>query len=116
MAEPARASAADTGTDKARPRRSDPLSPGWANVRSLLCTASEDASMVLADLAERPDGALALRRAELLADRLHNLTEITRRLVIDEAVLEAVRDDAYARGVADCKARCGHLRAVPGPH
>ena len=116
MAEPARVSAAAQEPDKAKPRKSDPLSPGWANVRGLLCTAAEDARMVLADLAERPDCPLALRRAELLGDRLLNLTEITRRLVLDEQILEAVQDDAYKRGVKDCKAARCHLEAVPSPH
>ena len=116
MAEPARVSAADPGPDKARPRKSDPLSPGWVNVRGLLCTAAEGAQLAVTELTARPDCPGAKRRAELLLAALSDLAEITRRCVLDEAVLEAVRADAYARGVADCKAARSRLGAVPGPH
>lgn len=114
MAEPARERADLAGS--CEHDRPDPLTPGWANVRGLLATAAEGAQLAAAELAGRPDCPGALRRAQLLHAALADLTEITRRLVIDESLLERVRAEAYAQGAADCKAARCRLAAVPGPH
>ena len=113
MATPARASAPDPG----RPGgRQDPLSPDWVNVRGLLVTVAEATAVAVTELEARPRCTGALRRVEALHAALEDLAEITRRLVIDQSVLDAVRADAYERGAADCKAARCHLEAVPGPH
>src|SRR5215813_6399614 len=100
MTEPARSEPADPGPPEQGSRKSDALSPGWANVREALIAAAELAGIATADLAARPRDAVALRRADQLAVLLRQLGEMGRRWAADEAVLSAERARAWAEGVA----------------
>jgi hypothetical protein len=100
MTAPARDNADDPGPPGHGTRKSDPLSPGWANYREAAIAAMELAGIVLADLAARPGDAAALRRADLITALLREHAEIGRRCTVDEAVFSAERARAYAEGVA----------------
>ena len=113
MAYPASARA-DSGPGPREPRKSDPNSPGWANIRNLLASEAERAGLSIAELAARPGCHMAARRAELIAVYLGELAEIVRRCVIDEDILKEAEQRAYAQGVADCKAARCNLTVVGG--
>ena len=122
MSHPARLGAADPGIEHPGDRKPDRRAAGWTSAQLLVVTAAEGAGLAAAELAERPGCPGALYRAELLADALAGvaalageLAEIERGRVIDESVLEVVRAEAYAQGVADCKAARCRLQSVPVP-
>ena len=121
MAEPARDSAAAQDPTHSR-RKSDPMSPGWADVQHAIISAAQACALAVEELARRPDDGAAVFMADLTRGCLEDLAEMGRRWVLDEAVLEAERARAYAAGYAACKAdrcRLGVIdggRAVPGPH
>src|SRR5262245_55726987 len=104
MAEPAYGGADDPGPPERGSRRSDPLSPGWADVQRALITQARSCALAVAELARVPGNPAALAMAASVLSVLENLGEIGRRWAADEAVLSAERARAYAQGVADCKA------------
>jgi len=112
MAEPARPDEADPGPPRQGSRKSDALSPGWANVQRMHITAAEACAAAAGRLAA--GDPFARRSAEMLAAMLTELGEITRRCAVDEAVVSAERARAYAQGVADCKARHCRFEVLPG--
>jgi len=113
MAVPARSGAADPGPAGREPRQPDPLSPGWAAVRQAMLAAAELAAIAADDLrGSGAGGGAVLRRADLLAAMLGELAELGRRWQVDEAVLAAERQRAYAQGVADCKAARSRLSVL----
>jgi hypothetical protein len=120
MAEPACPDEPDPGPPERGSRKSDALSPGWADVRDLIITNSTAAALAVAGLREAGSPA-ALEMAALTRAAFERAVEIARRWAVDEAVLSAERQRAYALGVADCKAarcRLGVIdggRGIPGP-
>ena len=125
MAEPAHVSADEP--DKARPRKSDPLSPGWVTVREGMITQAlamsldvRDIRRAVEDLKDSPADPrkldAALEMAALQVKIAESWETLARRQVLDESVMAAREQQAYERGVADCKAARCRLAAVPGPH
>jgi hypothetical protein len=114
MAEPARPDEPDPGPPGRGSRKSDALSPGWADVRDLIITSSASAALAVAELARDPGNPAALEMAALTRASFERALEIARRWAVDEAVLSAERQRAYALGVADCRARRGRLGVVGG--
>ena len=121
MAVPARDSAAAQDPPHSR-RKSDPMSPGWADVQHAIIAAAQACALAVEELVRRPEDGAAVFMADLTRGCLEDLAEMGRRWVLDEAVMEAERARAYAAGYAACKAdrcRLGVVnggRAVPGPH
>jgi hypothetical protein len=122
MTEPARPDEPDPGPPERGSRKSDALSPGWADVRDLIITNSTAAALAVAGLARDPGSPAALEMAALTRAAFERAVEIARRWAVDEAVLSAERQRAYNLGVADCKAARCRLevidggRGIPGPH
>lgn len=115
MAEAARPHGSLAGLPPPEPREPDPRAAGWADVRALLLIRAGEAAALMAELTRRPRDAAALHRADLMIKGLGCLAGLLRRCVVDEAILAAVREEAYGQGYADGKAaaRCG-LQLVSG--
>ena len=114
MTVPARDSAA--AQDPARPG-SD---PGAAGAWRALIADADLAARVVAELGRDPGNGAALAMARLILEALEALGGITRRCMVDEALLAQAEHQAgererraYARGAADCKAARCRLTAVP---
>jgi hypothetical protein len=122
MAEPACPDEPDPGPPGRGSRKSDALSPGWADVRDLIITNCASTALAVTELVRRPGSPAALEQARLTRASFDRAVELGRRWAVDEAVLSAERQRAYALGVADCKAarcRLGVIdggRGIPGPH
>lgn len=112
MAEPARDSAAAQDPPHSR-RKSDPMSPGWADVQRALVTGVEAWRLAVGKLARDPAGEEALEMVRLTGGVVESLAEMGRRWVLDAGVLEAERARAFAAGYAACKADRCRLSAVP---
>ena len=109
MTVPARLNAA--AEDQAR--KLDPRKLIWADVRTAIITCARAATLAVTELASRPGDEAALEMAGLTRQAFENAAELGRRWVLDEAILEDVRQRAYNEGVADCKASRCRLAAVP---
>jgi hypothetical protein len=100
MAEPAYG-----GADGPRPERPQ------ADVRDLALWAETCAKQV-AILASRPDDGAALEMARLCLAGLERACETGRQWTVSEALLEAVRQQAFDEGVKACRAQRYRLRVV----
>jgi hypothetical protein len=116
MAELARPDEPDPGPPERGSRKSDALSPGWADVRDLVIASGASAALAVTGLARDPGSPAALEQARLTRAAFEHAVEIARRWAVDEAVLSAERQRAYALGVADCRARRGRLGVIGGGH
>ena len=122
MAVPARENADDPGPPGQGSRKSDALSPGWADVRRMLVISAEMAALAVTELARCPVDPAAMEMAALTRAALESAVVIGGRWAVDDAVLSTERARAYAQGAADCKAAHCRLevlqggRGVPGPH
>ena len=119
MAEPARVNEAG---------RDDPAGPGgrpgplfWADVQDAVTASARTAAMVAEELARDPGNGAALAMAGLLVTALDSLGGVAGRLadaeqgrVLDEKILEAERDRAYAEGWAACQAARCRLGVIGG--
>jgi hypothetical protein len=114
MAEPARPDEPDPGPPERGSRKSDALSPGWADVRDLIMTSGASAALAVTELARDPGHPAALEMAALTRAAFECAVEIGRRWAVDEAVLSSERQRAYALGAADCKAAHCRLQGVDG--
>ena len=123
MTEPARSGAADLAPPS--PGRPGPHPPGWAGVRAamILQAASmarslEDLALAVRELRRPPDGdrrlGAALETAALQLELAQSWDALARGQNYDEAVLEAAVAEAYAQGVADCKAARRRLGVIDG--
>ena len=120
MAIPARDSAAAQDPPHSR-RKSDPMSPGWADVRLSLISDSHVVALAAAAVAARPDDDDARLLLGYALESFESTVTIARRWVLDEAVLEAEGQRRFDEGVEWCKAQRCRLEvipggAVPGPH
>ena len=113
MAEPARRNADGPAPDDPE-RKPDPRAGGWADVRHALIADSHLVAQAAAQVAARPGDAAAVAVLTLALDVMADLRVIGRRWQVDEAVIDAERDRAYAEGYAACKAGRCRLSAVPG--
>jgi hypothetical protein len=93
----------------------DPRKLVWGDVRRAIVTGAQAAGLAVTELARRPADAAALEMAGLTRAVLESALEMARRWVVDEAVLEAERERAYAAGAADCKAARCRLSTVRAP-
>ena len=90
------------------------MSPGWADVQQGLIADAGVAALVVAELGRDPGNGAALAMAGLILDALDALAEMSRRWVIDEAVLEAERARAYTAGYEACKAERCRMQVIDG--
>jgi hypothetical protein len=112
------------------PRKSDPASPGWADVRVMVTTCAQAVQAAMEDvtaLAQMAARAAPERRdelaaaisaatgtAKLCAAALESAVALGRRWQYDDAFLRAEIAAAYEAGVRDCKAARCRLQVVDG--
>lgn len=113
MAVPARESAAAQEPPRSADKH-DPRARGWADVRLSLTADSHVVALAAAAVAARPDDDAARLLLGYALEAYESTVTIARRWVVDEAVLEAERERAFAAGYAACKAERCRLSAVPG--
>jgi hypothetical protein len=114
MAVPARQSADDPAPEDPEKGTLDPRKLVWADVRSALVTQIGAVGLAVAEMAARPGDAAALEMARLNLAVLESLGEMARRWVVDEKILEAVRQQTWDEAVAWCKAHRRRLEVAGG--
>jgi len=113
MAVPARESA--TARDPAGAAdKHDPRARGWADVRLALIADSHVVALAADAMAARPDDDAVRLLLAYALESFGSTVTIARRWVVDEAVLEAERERAYAAGYEACKAQRCRLEVIPG--
>ena len=115
MAEPAYGGAEEPGSP-ALADKHDPRARGWADVRLALISDSHVVALAAAAVAARPDDDAVRLLLGYALQSLESTVTIARRWVVDEAVLEAERERAYAAGYEACKAQRCRLEVIPGGH
>ena len=114
MADPARRNAEGPPDPPHSRRKTDPMSPGWADVRAGLAAAVRAWVLAVGELARDPRDAAALAMVETTGRAVQALGEIGRRWVLDEAVLEAERARAWQAGYDACRADRCRLAVIDG--
>ena len=115
MAVPARDSAAAQDPPHSR-RKSDPMSPGWADIRLALISDSHVVALAAAAVAARPDDDAARVLLGYALESLESTVTIARRWVVDEATFAETHAAGYREGYEACKAQRCRLEVIPGGH
>lgn len=113
MAEPAHG-AAGPGPGDDPDRKPDPRASAWGDVRAAVMLEARAVRLAVGELAARPGDEAALEMTRTCLSVLEHLSVIAGRCQADEAVIRLTRDQAYAEGVADCKAARCRLEVIGG--